>query len=55
MLGWGGEMKLETTKQNIEFRPTNVFFGFALADSMFSFDCDISRRSLSVEEVLFLS
>lgn len=45
-------MNPEKKIQNIEFRPTHVFFGFALADSMFSFDCDISRRSLSVEEVL---
>lgn len=28
-----------------------VFFGFALADSMFAGDCEISRRSVSVEEV----
>lgn len=27
------------------------FFGFALADSMFSGDCAIVRKSLSVEEV----
>jgi len=27
------------------------FFGFALADSMFSGDCVITRKSLSVEEV----
>lgn len=27
------------------------YFGFALADSMFARDCNISRRSLSVEEV----
>lgn len=28
-----------------------TYFGFALADSMFNGDCNISRRSLSVEEV----
>jgi len=27
-----------------------VFFGFALADSMFAGNCEISRRTLSVEE-----
>jgi hypothetical protein len=28
-----------------------VFFGFALADSMFAGDCDISRHTVSVDEV----
>jgi len=28
-----------------------VFFGFALADSMFAGDCSISRRKLMVEQV----
>lgn len=28
-----------------------VYFGFALADSMFAGDCNIERRTLSVEEV----
>ncbi len=28
-----------------------TYFGFALADSMFTEDCSIDRRSLSVEEV----
>ncbi|MCX6746208.1 MAG: hypothetical protein NTX00_04320 [Candidatus Parcubacteria bacterium] len=28
-----------------------IYFGFALADSMFIGDCNISRRGLSVEEV----
>lgn len=28
-----------------------TFFGFALADSMFSGDCAITRRALSVDEV----
>lgn len=28
-----------------------TFFGFALADSMFSGDCTITRRSLAAEEV----
>jgi hypothetical protein len=28
-----------------------VFFGFALADSMFAGDCVINRRQLTVEEV----
>jgi len=28
-----------------------IFFGFALADSMFAGDCNIGRRSLSVEQV----
>jgi len=27
-----------------------VFFGFALADSMFQGDCEISRKSLTVDE-----
>ena len=29
----------------------NKYFGFALADSMFSGDCTIHRKSLTVEEV----
>ncbi len=28
-----------------------IYFGFALADSMFSGDCTISRRQISAEEV----
>lgn len=28
-----------------------VFFGFALADGMFSGDCNISRKELSVDQV----
>lgn len=28
-----------------------IYFGFALADSMFAGDCTITRRTLSVEEV----
>lgn len=28
-----------------------IFFGFALADSMFAGDCNITRTSLSVQEV----
>jgi hypothetical protein len=27
-----------------------VFFGFALADSMFQGDCEISRKSLTIDE-----
>ena len=30
---------------------SKVYFGFALADSMFAENCEISRRVLSVEEV----
>jgi len=38
--------------QDFNHKEIKVFFGFALADSMFNFDCDISRRSLKIEEVL---
>ncbi len=40
---------VETTMNQVN--TTTTFFGFALADSMFAGNCNIERRSLTVEEV----
>lgn len=46
-----GLIRIARKKQDWLEEIMKVFFGFALADSMFSGECTIARKVLSVEEV----